>query len=421
MRLVRNKAQSKFFGNMTMMLVLLGALALLELYYSPISSNSKDKDDRNEKQYQTITIATTTNTNAVNMSLSRVTQTQDVEVSEINDKGRGSTVQSRSSSSSSNPPLAIVTAFSKNHMLEEIAMLRTLVSVNFQGPVYIFLMKIVGENTDWIAECREELSKSPLQLHMIDFEVELSTLNAGTYCFKPTAVGMFLRRNSLLPPNESAQVVMWADASTRFFQNPTIWAKNMIRDGVDFAGRSTAWNIPQQTHIGTFDYFGLKPEDFIQHPSIASGHFLVNLQREAIQKEVLDRWVECGVLDCHTCMAPIGSSKRDDSSKGAEYKYGATEYRAHRQDQAVLTLLVTDYMKKRADANVNIVNPDPLQGGSTTPYFCLTTERGRGKSIMSLKDWNSTWDIPPSACTKYGKVLKITNSSVVKWEDFAMG
>ena len=46
--------------------------------------------------------------------------------------------------SSSN--LAVLTAFSKNHMLEGVAMLRSLIAVQFKGPVYIFLMKEVGED-----------------------------------------------------------------------------------------------------------------------------------------------------------------------------------------------------------------------------------------------------------------------------------
>ena len=67
--------------------------------------------------------------------------------------------------------------------------------------------------------------------------------------------------------------------------------------------------------IGTFDYFDLKPDDFNYHRPLAAAHFLVNSQMENIRR-LLDRWVDCGVLDCRTCMAPLGSSKRDDANGG---------------------------------------------------------------------------------------------------------
>jgi hypothetical protein len=200
----------------------------------------------------------------------------------IDDKSHGN-INDRSSSNNINNDLAIMTAFSENHMLEGVAMLRSLIAVQFQGPVYIFLMREVGEtDIDWIAEFEDELSKSPLSLHMIDFEVQRNTLNDGTYCFKPAAMGVFLRLNSILLPSESARVVMWSDASTRFLQNPSIWANHIIQKEIDFVGRNTSWSIPQQTHRGTFDYFDLKPDEFNDHPTIAATHFLVNLQRESI-------------------------------------------------------------------------------------------------------------------------------------------
>ena len=330
--------------------------------------------------------------------------------------------------------IAIVTAFSENHKLEGVAMLRSLIAVHFKGPVYIFLMKQSGEDIQWITEFKEELSKSPLSLRMIDFEIPSSSLNKGTYCFKPTAMGVFLRQNSLLPPSESAQVVMWSDASTRFLQNPSIWAKHIIQQEIDFVGRKTAWNIRQQTHKGTFKYFGMTPEDYNDHPPIAATSFLVNLQREGIRR-VLNRWVDCGVLDCHACMAPIGSSKNDPN--GANFTKGGNEYVSHRQDQSVLTLLVTDYMKNSSnEANVKIIGDHEYEEGGTlmvaAPYFCLVTRRYRG-DIQSVRDWNTTFTIPPHACinrtarvsrpttgaivTGKNKILKYRDNNTIVWED----
>jgi hypothetical protein len=392
-------------GNKPVLVLVLGALVLMVLLVLNYSLFYKFIDDDNCRRKQTTSLMTDRSSPDVAVSLPTHPEV-------IDNESRGNNDHTSSSSK-----LAIVTAFSKNHVLEGVAMLRTLIAVQFQEPVHIFLMKEVGEDNGWITEFKEELSKSPLLLHMIDFEVQSDALNAGTYCFKPTAMGVFLRRNNVLPPSESAHVVMWSDASTRFLQNPSIWAKHMIQKEIDFVGRAAEWSIPQQTHIGTFEYFDLKPNDFNDHPPIAATHFLVNLQRENIRR-VLDRWVDCGVLDCHTCMAPHGSSKRV-SNKGADYKYGPNEYRAHRQDQSVLTLLVTDYMKKKgAEANVKIVF-FPETGSrreGVTPYFCLTTRRYHGGNMKSVKDWNITFTIPSDSCDKISGILKISSNSTITWE-----
>jgi hypothetical protein len=404
--MICNKIMMKLGNNKPVFV--LGALVLLVLLVLNYSFFNIIIDDDCRRGKHTTNL-TTTDRLSLDVSLPTLAEIIDV------DESRGN--NDHASSSRSN--LAIVTAFSKNHMLEGVAMLRTLIAVQFKEPVHIFLMKEMGEDTGWITEFKEELSKSPLSLHMIDFEVQGDALNTGTYCFKPTAMGVFLRRNRILPPSESAQVVMWSDASTRFLQNPSIWAKHIIQKEIDFVGRQTSWSIPQQTHRGTFDYFDMNPDDFNNHPTIAGGHFLVNLQSENIRR-VLDRWVDCGVLDCHTCMAPLGSSKRDPN--GAKYEEGGNEYVSHRQDQAVLTLLVTDYMKKeRAEANVKIVGGG--EGGSNegvTPYFCLKTRRFVG-NVKSVKDWNTTFTIPSHACEKMSTILKISSNSTIRWEneDFA--
>jgi hypothetical protein len=278
--------QTKIMGNRS--LSVLGALVLLVLYSLYF----------NVKQ-------TTSLTNRLSKDVSLHPRHGELKIS---DESYGNNYQ-KSRSTTSASKLVIVTAFSKNHMLEGVVMLRSLIAVRFQEPVHIFLMKEVGEDSGWITEFKEELSKSPLLLHMIDFEVQSDSLNAGTYCFKPTAMGVFLRHNSVLPPSESAQVVMWSDTSTRFLQNPSIWAKHIIRKEIDFVGRQVEWSsILQQTHIGTFDYFDLKPDDFNYHPPFAATHFLVNLRRENI-RQLLDRWVDCGVLDCRTCWHHLAAAK----------------------------------------------------------------------------------------------------------------
>ena len=101
--------------------------------------------------------------------------------------------------------LAIVTAFSQNHKLEAIAMIGTLVAVEFTGDVYIYLMRRVGENPSWGDAVKDELYKSPLSLIFIDLEV---TEEYSKYCFKPRAMANFYHRQFLLPEEDRVQVVM---------------------------------------------------------------------------------------------------------------------------------------------------------------------------------------------------------------------
>eukprot|EP00984_Skeletonema_dohrnii_P008493 scaffold3129_cov125-Skeletonema_dohrnii-CCMP3373.AAC.1 len=85
-------------------------------------------------------------------------------------------------------------------------------------------------------------------------------------------------------------------------------------------------------------------------------------------------------------MAPIGSSKNDPN--GAEDRFGANEYVSHRQDQSVLTLLVTGYMKDQsAEANVKIIGngeESPCEEHNTEVSQQYYYVGGRGR-VMELK------------------------------------
>lgn len=84
------------------------------------------------------------------------------------------------------------------------------------------------------------------------------TASIATYCFKPRVLSHFLYSNSQQLPSHQAKVIMWSDdASTRFMEDPSLWAKHMLHDEIDFVARTTAWNVPGQTHDKTFEYFGL--------------------------------------------------------------------------------------------------------------------------------------------------------------------
>lgn len=148
----------------------------------------------------------------------------------------------------------------------------------------------------------------------------------------------------------------------------------MIRDGVEFAARKTVWSIPGETHPETFAYLNLNPVDFIKDTSIAATHFLVNLEKERFQHEVVSKWIDCA-RNCTTCMAPPGSTKKGGTGPG--FGKDPLQFRAHRQDQAVLGALVYNYVHLHKDANVTLDHP--------SPYFCTGT--ARGGHLKSVTDW----------------------------------
>ena len=120
--------------------------------------------------------------------------------------------------------LAIVTAFSQNHKLEAIAMIRTLVAVEFTGDVYIYLMRRVGENPSWGDAVKDELSKSPLSLIFIDLEV---TEEYSKYCFKPRAMANFYHRQFLLPEEDRVHVVMVSKLIYLIYLNEAMQPRSM--------------------------------------------------------------------------------------------------------------------------------------------------------------------------------------------------
>jgi ferredoxin len=70
---------------------------------------------------------------------------------------------------------------------------------------------------------------------------------------------------------------------------------------------------------------------------LAASTFLVNLARKQGMEHILWPYINCGVRECHTCMAPVGSSKNIYNSTNI-LGPPSTKYLAHRQDQSVLSL-----------------------------------------------------------------------------------
>lgn len=134
---------------------------------------------------------------------------------------------------------------------------------------------------------------------------------------------------------------MWADTSAWFTTNPEDQARNILRDGIDFAGRVGKMGMGENTHDATYRYFNMTRDVFKEYREIAAAHFFVNLMNEAAVSSILYRWIDCAVRACHTCMAPPGSSKY---WRKPYVGPPSTEYIVHRQDQSVLGMLVYNWM-----------------------------------------------------------------------------
>ena len=334
-------------------------------------------------------------------------------------------VEEDGNGSGGRPDLEIVTAFSDNHALESVLMFQSLIRQQ-QGRrrhgssggfgdtrIGVYLMRrpedqdedgLSTQHTPLMLEYRRVLLESPLNVDVYDYVVEE---NYTTYCFKPKIVSDFLygrgryrsswdggdvRGNSGSNSTDSTgtssggntgdrlplpKVVMWADASTRYPADPNINARNMVKDGVYFAGKlGLKMGMGESTHDGTYSFFGMDRTRFRNRREISATHFLVNLMSPDVVSDVLLPYINCGTNACHRCMAPPGSSKYMDGRtiRGPP----STSYVAHRQDQSVLGLLVYDYMLHRNHTR-NVVALD-----DRTYMHYAVSKTTKAKSVRDL-------------------------------------
>lgn len=87
------------------------------------------------------------------------------------------------------------------------------------------------------------------------------------------------------------------------------------------SGRYTAWSVPAQTHIKTFEYFHLIPEDFMYDESIAAGLWIVNLNKERFRQRVLSRWIDCAVDAQVVCLLVDQAGSCQKASKIAGIRF----------------------------------------------------------------------------------------------------
>ena len=272
----------------------------------------------------------------------------------------------------------IVTATSGNHFLESIPMLRTLIKTHYTGQILVYLIKLPDneeEDERKYQEFAEQIQKSPLKARIILYKVS-GVEYLKTYCWKPSIIQHAL---TTIRQNQTTKVFMWSDASTRFQQNPWIFAQRIQRDNVDFAGRTSRLGMGENTHPLTYQFLNKSIEDYRKYYEISATQFLFRWM-SALAQSVLPRWFDCAAdLHCRQCMAPDLSSK---TFRGRIQGPPSTTYVIPRQDQAVLGLLLYE--------NYNISNSrihQNIQVGNLS-YMNVTTIRKTSKRIKQYSDLN---------------------------------
>eukprot|EP00980_Cylindrotheca_fusiformis_P001169 scaffold321_cov95-Cylindrotheca_fusiformis.AAC.10 len=244
------------------------------------------------------------------------------------------------------PPLVtVVTGFSENHLSEGIGMLQTLIDVKYSGPLYIYLMHGPSQALSSAIKVNftQLIKASPLQATIVEMEVE----EYQSYCFKPRIIQDFLTLAANTEPSSTPHVLFWSDTSTPFAYNPEIAAKRMVQDQVDFAGTTGYMGMGENTDQKTFDYLNMTKANFIHRRSLQASAFMVNLDRVQGTGLILTPYINCGLRECHTCMAPVGTNKTIPEGK----KFlgpPSSEYIVHRQDQSVLSLLAYQCQDQKA-------------------------------------------------------------------------
>eukprot|EP00980_Cylindrotheca_fusiformis_P015285 scaffold4247_cov66-Cylindrotheca_fusiformis.AAC.26 len=268
------------------------------------------------------------------------------------------------------PLLTIVTGFSENHLMEGIGMLQTLIDAKYSGPLYIYLLHGPSEPLSDAMKMNftQLIKESPLQETIVEMEVE----EFSSYCFKPRIIQDYLALAAKTKPSSSPQVLLWTDTSVIFASNPVEGAKRMVRDQIDFAARIGHMGMGENTDPRTYDYLNMTKTDFIHRRELAASAFMVNLERMQGRELILTPYIDCGLRECHTCMAPVGTIKK--IPEGMKFRGPPSSvYIAHRQDQSVLSLLAFQCEDQKT-CNISI-----------NEKYYLPRHRGRGAKMKAFK------------------------------------
>ena len=271
-------------------------------------------------------------------------------------------MESNNSHSSS---LLIVTAFSQNHMLESVKMMKSLISMNYTGPLAIYLLKQTNEAfTEELAHSfPKTIRKSPLNVVGIQYmnvEDEFET-----YCFKAHVIHDVLQK-------QNPDILMWADTSVEFEKNPQLIADEMDESGLELFITEGTMGMGHNTYNETAAWFGLDRRTFHEKREIQSGLWFALVRDKSddaptsVFQEIVQPYVDCGIDHCRECMAPgenlksiqIGRKRiREHGEKYEGVHPPGKQFIAHRQDQSVLSLLVHKYIRSHTQNSAILIVP----------------------------------------------------------------
>lgn len=240
--------------------------------------------------------------------------------------------------------LGIVTSFSTDHTAEHLEMVSSLSATGYEGELFIYFMHKAGELDK--GEVPDLIRRYELRLHEISLRARIFTYEVHsdyeTYCFKPSIVQDFLN-------HADVDVLMWSDSSTRFNGNPSNWAKNMLKDKINFVGREGAMGMSENTDPRTYKFLDVSPTKFRKRFEVQAGHWLAVINSDVFDS-VLRPWMDCGIRYCQVCMSPVGSFRK---LKRRQSGPPSVDYIGHRQDQAVLSILLAEWQSGGGSLHLN--------------------------------------------------------------------
>ena len=260
-----------------------------------------------------------------------------------------------------NSSLLVITAFSQNHMLESVKLMKNLISNKYTGPLAIYLLKQPHETfSKVIAHTFPKLlQQSPL--NVVSIQHMNATDHFRTYCFKSYVIQDALQRHD-------PDIIMWADTSVEFQKDPQLIADEMVTDGTQFLVPRGVLGMGQNTYNETAAWFGLDRLTFKERYELWAGGWFATVKDQnakgtptPVFQEIIQPYMDCAINHCRECMAPgenlksigIGIERLKKRGETVDRKGPpSTQFLAHRQDQSVLSLLAYKYLSSHPESQV---------------------------------------------------------------------
>jgi len=210
----------------------------------------------------------------------------------------------------SSDDLVIVSGADSTHYLSLTNLLRSLYVCMPESKVVVFDLGMTDtENVELAKRFKKvEFRKFDYSKYPAYFNIRV---NAGQYAWKPAIIADTM--------NEFKRPVIWMDAGTLIHARLDR-TRNVIKEHGLFIRKSVLnCLISRCIHPETLRYLGL-PDKWLDSLDFEAGFIGVDYANIKV-REIINRWKECALV--RECIAPEGSNKSN-----------------HRQDQAVLTVLI---------------------------------------------------------------------------------